>query len=128
MISVREVEHIHAVLIEKFGGSKGIRDHSLLESAINRPFQTFDLKDLYPTNLEKAAALFQSLIVNHPFIDGNKRTAYVLLRLYLMSQKLDIQATQEEKYVFVIKAAEGRFNFDQNKNWIIDHSVDLSDI
>jgi len=77
MITLQEVESIHEILIEKFGGSKGIRDRDILESAINRPYQTFDQKDLYPLPIDKAAAIFESLISNHPFVDGNKRTAYV---------------------------------------------------
>ena len=78
MISIAEVEKIHDILIEKFGGLKGIRDHGILDSAINRPYQTFDGKDLYPDPVDKAAAIFESIISNHPFVDGNKRTAYVL--------------------------------------------------
>ena len=76
MIDLRDVENIHNILIERFGGSKGIRDRAALESALNRPFQTFDQKELYPTSLDKATAIFESIISNHPFIDGNKRTAY----------------------------------------------------
>jgi death-on-curing protein len=80
MIDVDEVIRIHNILIEEFGGSKVIRDIKLLDSALNRPFQTFDKKDLYPSPVEKSAAIFESLITNHPFIDGNKRIAYVLMR------------------------------------------------
>jgi death-on-curing protein len=77
MISLSEVKHIHNILIAKFGGSKGIRDLGILESAINRPYQTFDKNELYPDPEDKAAAIFESIISNHPFVDGNKRTAYV---------------------------------------------------
>ena len=72
MIDINDANHIHEVLIEKFGGSKGIRDISLLQSAISRPFQSFDQKDLYSSPVEKAAALIESLLINHPFLDGNK--------------------------------------------------------
>ena len=58
--------------MERFGGASGIRDSGGLESAINQPYQTFDQKELYPKPEEKAAAIFESLISNHPFIDGNK--------------------------------------------------------
>jgi death on curing protein len=78
MISIRDAERIHNILIEKFGGLKGIRDSALLDSALKRPFQTFDQRELYPSSIDKAAALFESLIINHPFMDGNKRIAYVL--------------------------------------------------
>ena len=73
MINIELVISLHGILIEKFGGSKGIRDYNALESAIARPFMTFDKEDLYPSPIEKAAALIESLISNDPFIDGNKR-------------------------------------------------------
>ena len=88
MIDIHDVELIHQILIEKFGGGKGIRDRKLLESALARPFQTFDKKDLYVTPIEKAAALLESILINHPFIDGNKRTGYVLMRLLLINNGL----------------------------------------
>lgn len=93
MITLNEAEDIHKILIGKFGGIMGIRDKGILESAIRRPFQTFDQKELYPDPVAKAAAIFESIISNHPFIDGNKRTAYVLARLLLREHNLDIEAT-----------------------------------
>jgi death-on-curing protein len=102
MISEKEVLEIHAILIERFGGSNGVRDMNLLNSALNRPYQTFDGKELYPTPIDKAAAIIESIVKNHPFIDGNKRTGYVLARLLLMNTQLDIYAEQEQKYQFVI--------------------------
>jgi death-on-curing protein len=115
MIDIREVEKIHDILIEKFGGAKGIRDRGILESAISRPYQTFDTQDLYPTFIDKAAAIFESLISNHLFIDGNKRTAYVFMRLILLEGKIDLKAEEDEKYDFVIKAAKGELSFDEIK-------------
>ncbi len=121
MIDINEVEKIHDILIDKFGGAKGIRDKGLLESSINRPFQTFDGQELYPDPVDKAAAIFESIITNHPFVDGNKRTAYVLMRLMLKSNNIDIQLGQDDKYDFVIKAASGQVTFDQIKTWIKDN-------
>lgn len=118
MIEVSEVEKIHDILIERFGGAKGIRDKGILESAIGRPFQTFDGKDLYPDPVDKAAAIFESIVSNHPFVDGNKRTAYVLLRLILRRNQLDIAVGQDVKYDFVIKAAKGELTFDKIRTWI----------
>lgn len=122
MIDIEEVEKIHDILIERFGGGKGIRDIGLLESSIHRPFQTFDGQELYPTPIDKAAAIFESIITNHPFIDGNKRTAYVLMRLMLKTNGLDIQVSQNKKYDFVIKAASGAFTFEQIRFWIESNS------
>jgi death-on-curing protein len=121
MISVKETEVIHNILIDKFGGSKGIRDIGLLDSALARPFATFDNKDLYVDSVEKASAILESIIINHPFIDGNKRTAYVLMRLILMENDEDIVASQEEKYDFVISASKGEFRFEEIKSWIKSH-------
>jgi death-on-curing protein len=118
MIEISEVEKIHDILIERFGGAKGIRDKGILESAISRPFQTFDAKDLYPDPVDKAAAIFESIVSNHPFVDGNKRTAYVLMRLILKRNQLDIEVDQDTKYDFVIKAAKGELTFEKIKSWV----------
>jgi death-on-curing protein len=123
MIDLSEVLSIHAILIEKFGGASGVRDKELLDSAINSPFATFDGKELYPSCTEKAAALIESIVVNHLFTDGNKRTGYVLMRLLLMQSSLDIIATQDEKYEFVISIAEGKLDKMAIIKWIDSRSV-----
>ncbi len=122
MISEKEVLEIHKILIERFGGSEGIRDQELLDSALNRPYQTFDRNELYPTPIDKAAAILESIVKNHPFVDGNKRTGYVLARLLMMSEQLDIQADQERKYQFVISISKGELSFDQIKEWLEKNS------
>lgn len=120
MIKIEEVINIHDILIDKFGGSHGIRDYNALESAINTPFMTFDQKELYPSQSEKAAALIESLISIHPFLDGNKRIGYVLMRYFLLRNGFDISTSQSEKFEFVIKIAQGQLNFEQINNWISD--------
>jgi death-on-curing protein len=121
MIELKVVLNIHDILIDKFGGIKGIRDQGLLESAINRPHATFDNTELYPSLPEKAAAILESVLINHPFIDGNKRTAYVLMRLILLERGYDIEAKQDEKYEMVISASTGTMRFDEIRNWIQSH-------
>jgi death-on-curing protein len=123
MISFKETEEIHQILISEFGGSEGIRDKEALHSALTRPFQTFDNRDLYPTPIHKAASLIESILINHPFIDGNKRTGYVLMRYFLISNELDINASQQEKYDFVINIASGQSKFDTIVDWLINHTV-----
>jgi death-on-curing protein len=123
MISIKEVEEIHKILVDNFGGSHGIRDMSALDSALARPFQTFDDKDLHPTPLHKAASLIESILINHPFIDGNKRTGYVLMRIFLIENGLDINASQEEKYEFIIRIASGQAKLDEIIDWINNHIV-----
>lgn len=118
MIELSDALKIHRILIEKFGGSDGVRDLDSLESALNRPFATFDQKDLYPTPAEKAAAILESILINHPFIDGNKRTGYVFMRLILLEHGLDIAAEMEEKYKMVISASIGEVRFEAISQWI----------
>jgi len=118
VIKQEDVLRIHKLLIDQFGGSHGVRDESSLNSAINRPFATFDQKELYPEPFDKAAAILESIVTNHPFIDGNKRTGYVIARLLLLKSGLDIKATQEEKYEMVIAVSKGEWKFDQIKDWI----------
>lgn len=124
MITVEVVVSIHGILIKRYGGSPGIRDIGALESAANRPYQTFDGEELYRTAVEKAAALIESLVKNHPFMDGNKRTGYAVKRILLRKDRKDIQATEEEKYEFVIRIAEGKSEFDEIKQWIEEKLIE----
>ena len=118
MIPVREVEQIQKALIDTFGGVHGIRDRNSLLSALSRPFQKFDNKELYPGITDKAAALVESIITNHPFIDGNKRTGYVTMRLFLLTNGFDIYSSQEDKYQFVMDIASGKFRFEEILEWL----------
>ena len=126
MNSFNEILKIHTILVEEFGGSDGVRDNQLLESAINRPYQTFDGQDLYPSALEKAAAILESIVKNHPFVDGNKRTGYVLARLILMEAGLDINADQATKYQFVIDISINKLDYDQIKEWLLIHHINTN--
>jgi len=123
MIRLSQVDQIHKILIDQFGGSHGIRDYGTLSSALSRPYSTFDGKELYSTPIQKAAAFIESILINHPFVDGNKRTGYVLMRLILIEHGLDISATQDEKYQFVIRIASGKSNFNDIIYWL-EHHID----
>lgn len=125
MINIKDAQNIHSILIDKFGGSEGVRDIYALESAIFRPYATFEQIDLYPTAIDKAAAILESILINHPFIDGNKRTAYMLMKLILMEENVDLKATQEEKYNLVIEASTGNFRFEEIKNWLSKHAINI---
>ena len=118
MITIQEALEIHKILIEQFSGGSGLRDLSLLESALQRPFQTFDGSELYSTPIQKSAVILESIVKNHPFVDGNKRTGYVLARLTLLNNGVDIEATQDEKYQLVIKIAENQIDFDEIVKWL----------
>ena len=125
MIAISDVLSIHKILIDNFGGAMGVRDESALRSALQRPFQTFDGQYLYKSILEKASALVGSILINHPFIDGNKRTGYVLLRQYLLENGLDIEASEQEKYDLIISIASGEIRFEQILNWLRKHTTDI---
>lgn len=124
MIDYQEVLEIHQVLIREFSGSQGVRDENGLKSALERPFSGFGETEFYPSPEEKAGAILESIVKNHPFIDGNKRTGYVLMRLVLMNFGKDIQATQDEKYDFVIAVASGQLDFQEIANWIKQRTTD----
>ncbi len=125
MISVDDAVRMHHTLIDEFGGSKGVRDQRGLEAALARPFGTFDQQDLYPSALEKASALFESLIINHPFVDGNKRIAFTLMMLILADNYLDVDATEDELYDFVIGASTGELRFEEIKTWLQSRIIPL---
>jgi death-on-curing protein len=122
MISKDEVLKIHSILIDQFGGSYGVRDNEMLDSALNRPFATFDQQELYPAAVDKAVAILESIVKNHPFIDGNKRTGYVLARLILLQSQKEINASQNEKYNLVISISKGEKSFEQIQEWFIKYT------
>jgi death-on-curing protein len=122
MITVEDILKVHDASINTFGGSKGIRDMGMLESAIARPFQTFGGEELYPTPIEKAAALCESLIVNHPFVDGNKRTGFAAMVALLMEYGSPFTATEHEAYSTMIKVSIGEMGFDALKEWLAENT------
>jgi death-on-curing protein len=126
MILISEVENLHQIIIARFGGSYGIRDRAALESALARPFQTFDNKELYLSILEKAASLIESILVNHPFIDGNKRTGYALLRLFLLDNGLDFSVSKDNKYEFIIDIPSGSLKFEGIIEWLVKNTTKIS--
>ena len=125
MIEIGFAIKIHEILINEYGGTHGIRDLSGLQSALSRPFSSFDKKELYPSIFAKAAALIESLILNHPFLDGNKRIGYFIMRFFLLDHNYDIQASQQEKYNFVISIATGKLSYEEIKAWITEKSVSI---
>jgi death-on-curing protein len=118
MITKEEAFLIHNEVVRLHGGAAGIRDLGGLESAIARPYQTFGEEDLYPTCFEKAAAIGESIIMNHPFVDGNKRTGYVLMELLLRVEGIRINASDDSLYAFVISISTGEIKFDQIVEWL----------
>ncbi len=118
MISVAEALAIHTELIEATGGAHGLRDRGGLEAALARPFSTFSGQDLYPDPIRKAAALLESVVKNHPFVDGNKRAGYTLARLTLFTYDLDLVAPDDEEYDTVIRVATGQMEVEAIVAWM----------
>ena len=118
MILKADILKLHELSITKYGGSQGIRDEGLLDSAIARPFQTFDGLDLYISTLEKAAAIAESIIINHPFIDGNKRTGFLAMLAILKIGEMNLIASVEDAYQFTISLSTGEIKFDQIVEWL----------
>jgi len=117
-----EVVAIHFRVTEKTGGSQGVRDWDLLASALGRPQATFGGQDLYPDIFLKAAALVQSLSSNHPFVDGNKRTALTTLEYLLHLNGILLKATQREKVDFTLWAENEKPKLEQIAGWIKKHT------
>ena len=116
-----EVVAIHFRVTEKTGGSQGVRDWDLLASALGRPQATFGGQDLYPDLFLKAAALVQSLSSNHPFVDGNKRTALTTLEYFLHLNGIDLKASQREKVEFTLWAENEKPKLELIAGWIKKH-------
>ncbi|MFP4473846.1 MAG: type II toxin-antitoxin system death-on-curing family toxin [Candidatus Omnitrophota bacterium] len=118
-----QVIFLHKQIISATGGSHGVRDKNLLESAVYRPHASFGGKDLYPDLYGKIAALGYSIICNHPFIDGNKRTGFEAMRLMLRMNGYDIKASMKTKFEFVMDIAEGKMKESQIRDWMSAHSL-----
>jgi len=113
-LTMAEVLAIHADQIERYGGSKGVRDPGLLEAALYRP-QTGYYADL----IEEAAALWESLAQNHPFIDGNKRTAFAATYTFLAINGARLTASSSEAFLFIDRLyVANQFSFDKLVPWL----------
>jgi len=117
-----QIIKMHSYLIKSTGGSYGIRDEGLLDSALNEPFQTFDGEDIYKTIQAKAARLCYSLINNHPFFDGNKRIGILTMLVFLDLNGIKIECTDDELVKLGFGLADGSIDYNDVLNWIIDHS------
>ncbi len=117
-----EIVAIHFRVTEKTGGSQGVRSWDLLSSALGRPQTTFGGEDLYPDIYLKAAALIQSLSSNHPFVDGNKRTALATLEYFLHLNNLSLEATAQEKVDFTLWAENKKPAIEKIADWIKKHT------
>lgn len=122
-LSKEQVIKLHSQLIAETGGSDGIRDDGLLESALAAPFQSFGDEDAYPTIVQKAARLGYGLIKNHAFVDGNKRIGTHVMLVFLALNKIELEYTQKELSDTILKVAAGDYSFDDLLKWILSHQL-----
>jgi death-on-curing family protein len=121
-LTKEQVVSIHSSLIKASGGTDGVRDDGLLESALESPFQTFDGHDLYPSIIQKAARIGYSLVSNHPFIDGNKRIGIHIMLVFLAINGIDISCTQEDLIKIGLSLADDTMTFEELSVWLSSHN------
>lgn len=117
-LSKDDVIFLHSQIIIEYGGIDGIRDEGMLESAISTPLQTFDSCDLYPTSIDKIARLSFGLVMDHPFLDGNKRISAKVLDLGLAANDIELKATNEEMIDEFLGLASGKIPYQDFLSWV----------
>jgi|LZCG01.1.fsa_nt_gb death-on-curing protein len=113
-----EVLLIHERILDKFCGAGGLRDWGLLDSAVNRPRATFEGRELYPNIFTKAAALGHSLVLNHPFVDGNKRTAWEAIHTFIEENGYSLQVKGDEIVKLMLRIEDKSLGVKQIAEWL----------
>lgn len=121
ILNTEMVVQIHSQLIVETGGKDGIRDYALLESALASAFQNFGGVDMFPAVEEKAARLCCGLVLNHAFIDGNKRIGTHVMLLYLRMNDIRLIYEQRELVEIILQLASGKADYEKMHNWILEH-------
>ncbi len=118
-----QVLAVHDRAVKRFGGSHGVRDIGLVESAVARPQASFDGEYLYNSIFDKAAALLQSLLKNHPFVDGNKRTALISAGIFLKKNGIKLMNNHQEEVEFAVHVDNQNLSLEEISKWLKEHSV-----
>ena len=121
VLSKRQILLLHSALIEQTGGTDGIRDEGLLESALHAPFQSFAEQELYSSLLEKAARLGFGLICNHPFVDGNKRIGTHAMLVFLNINQIELCYEDDELIAVILSVASGTMDYNGLLSWLQEH-------
>ena len=124
-LRLAEVVELQRQQLLSYGGLEGIRNNEALKSAIAQPFQTWDGKDLYPSIEEKAAVYCFLISQNQPFIDGNKRTAFSAMDIFLRLNGVLLSCDEEEGVEMMISLAEGRLTRQGLLDWIVEHTLPM---
>ena len=122
-LSKKQVLMLHTQLIQQTGGSDGVRDYNLLDSALENPFQSFGGEELYPTIQAKAARLGYGLIKNHCMIDGNKRIGTHAMLVFLALNVIELKYTQKELYETILDIAAGKIGYEDLLQWVLNHQA-----
>ena len=120
-ITKKQVLMLHKQLIDEYGGCHGVRDETLLESALETPFQSFGGEELYPSVQAKAARLCYGLVKNHSMADGNKRICAHAMLVFLALNGRELEYTQKELSDLILEIAAGSKEYDDLLQWIIEH-------
>ena len=120
-LSISETLELHERLLASSGGATGIRDLGALESAVSQPHASFGGQDLYPDVVTKAAALCFSLVMNHPFVDGNKRIGHAAMETFLLLNGFEINSDVDEQEKIVLSLAAGQFDRNNFVLWLREH-------
>lgn len=122
-LSKEQIICLHDALIDATGGSGGLRDEGLLESALNAPFQVFGDTESFPSIQQKAARLGFGLIQNHAFVDGNKRIGTHAMLVFLELNGIVLDYTQDELSGMILSVAADRLSLEGMTKWIIQHQL-----
>ncbi len=122
-LTLNEVLEVHRQVMAQAGGAEGLMHLSALESALAQPQMTFGGEDLYPTLVDKAAALGYALIKNHPFLDGNKRTGHAAMEVFLVLNGFEIRATVDEHEHMILQVAASEIDREEFTAWLQTHVV-----
>ncbi len=121
--SKEKVMLLHQIMAEATGGSVGLRDEGLLDSALESAFAGFGEQEFYPTKEEKGARLGFTLISNHAFVDGNKRIGIYIMLSFLEMNGIRLQCTDDELVDIGLSVASGRMKYEELHQWVIDHKA-----
>lgn len=122
-LSKSQILLLHEQLVAETGGSSGLRDEGMLDSALYTPFQTFEGEDIYPSIQQKAARLCFGLVKNHPFVDGNKRIGTHAMLVFLALNGIELEYTQKELSDIILQIAAGEKIYSDLLEWIISHQI-----
>lgn len=125
-VDIEEAYRIHEIIITRAGTIASVRDFSLLHSALERPKATYAGRELYPTIIAKAAALLQSICLNHPFTDGNKRTSWTITHKFLWDNGYHLKSNRKEAADFMVYVDNQKPDIKEISSWLRSYSRPIS--